>query len=125
MWIEYNPNPKKKRIGDCAVRAIAKALDVDWETAYIKLCMNGYRLSDLPNAVAVYGALLRQNGFIREAIPNTCPDCYTVNDFCNDHPEGRFVIVTGNHVVTAIDGNYYDTWESGEEIPILYFKEEK
>lgn len=125
MFIKYNPNPKKKRTGDCAVRAIAKALDTDWETAYTLLCFAGYTAADLPNAVPVYGALLRQNGFKREAIPNTCPDCYTINDFCRDHPNGRFVVVTGNHVVTVIDGNFYDTWDSGEEIPILYFKEEK
>jgi hypothetical protein len=125
LWIKYNPNPKKKRTGDCAVRAIAKALDTDWETAYAKMSLLGYTMADLLNAVPVYGALLRQNGFKREAIPNTCPDCYTINDFCRDHPNGRFVVVTGNHVVAVIDGNFYDTWDSGEEIPILYFKEEK
>lgn len=125
MFIKYNPNPKKKRTGDCAVRAIAKALDTDWETAYAKMSLLGYTMADLLNAVPVYGALLRQNGFKREAIPNTCPDCYTINDFCRDHPNGRFVVVTGNHVVTVIDGNFYDTWDSGEEVPILYFEEEK
>ena len=29
MWIEYNPNPTGKQVGDCSIRAIAKALDVD------------------------------------------------------------------------------------------------
>lgn len=125
MFIKYNPNPKKKRTGDCAVRAIAKALDTDWETAYTLLCFAGYTAADLPNAVHVYGSVLRSHGYKRAAIPNTCPDCYTINDFCNDHPKGRFVIVTGNHVVCAIDGDYYDTWDSGEEVPILYFEEEK
>ena len=27
MYIEYNPNPCGRRVGDCAVRAISKALD--------------------------------------------------------------------------------------------------
>lgn len=125
MWIEYNPNPKKKRVGDCAVRAIAKALDTDWETAYAKMSLLGYTMADLLNAVHVYGSILRQNGFKREAIPNTCPDCYTIKDFCADHPKGKFVLVTGNHVVTAINGDYYDTWDSGDEVPIIYFQEVK
>ena len=34
MWVEYNPNPSGRRVGDCAVRAVAKALNVDWETAW-------------------------------------------------------------------------------------------
>lgn len=36
MFTEYNPNPAGRRVGDCAVRAVAKALDTDWETAYIR-----------------------------------------------------------------------------------------
>ena len=32
-WIEYNPNPRRNRVGDCAIRAIAKATDQDWEMA--------------------------------------------------------------------------------------------
>lgn len=123
MYVPYNPNPKKKRVGDCAVRAIAKIFDTDWGTAYAKLSANGYVLGDIMNAVYVYGSVLRQNGFIREIIPNTCPDCYTIEDFCRDHPRGKFVVVTSNHVVAVIDGDYYDSWDSGDEIPILYFKE--
>ena len=36
-WIEYNPNPRRNRVGDCAIRAIAKATDQDWEMAYTGL----------------------------------------------------------------------------------------
>ena len=32
-WIEYNPNPRRNRVGDCAIRAVAKATDQDWEMA--------------------------------------------------------------------------------------------
>ena len=38
-WIEYNPNPRRNRVGDCAIRAIAKATDQDWEMAYTGLNM--------------------------------------------------------------------------------------
>ena len=30
-WILYNPSPTGRNVGDCAVRAIAKALGTDWE----------------------------------------------------------------------------------------------
>ena len=41
-WIEYNPNPRRNRVGDCAIRAIAKATDQDWEMAYTGLYVKGY-----------------------------------------------------------------------------------
>lgn len=122
MWIKYQPNPCGRSVGDCAIRAIAKALKVDWETAYLKLCKVGYEMCDLPNADATWGAVLRQEGFYRYSVPNKCPDCYTIKDFCIDHPVGTFVVGTGGHVVTIVNGDYYDSWESGNEIPIYYWK---
>lgn len=47
MWIRYNPNPTGRTVGDCAVRAIAKALKIDWETAYELIAANGYRMGDM------------------------------------------------------------------------------
>ena len=124
-WIEYNPNPTGRRVEDCSVRAIAKALDTDWETAYVKLCMNGFAMGDMPNANSVWGALLRQNGFNRSAIPNTCPDCYTAEDFANEHDKGVYVLCFGNHVATIVDGNLYDSWNSSNEVPQYYWYERR
>ena len=127
MFIEYNPNPTGRRVEDCAVRAIAKALDIDWEAAYAKLAFNGYQMGDMPNANSVWGALLRQNGFYRQAIPDRCPDCYTAEDFSRDNPQGVFVLGFGSHVATVKDGDIYDSWDSSKEIPQYYWflKEEK
>lgn len=46
MFIEFQNNPCGRRVGDCAVRAISKALDVSWESAYIMLAMNGLQMCD-------------------------------------------------------------------------------
>ena len=78
----------------------------------------------MPSSNAVWGAYLRHQSFRRYIIPNECPDCYTVSDFCCDYPKGVYVLATGTHVVTVIDGEYYDTWDSGNEVPIYYFKKE-
>lgn len=123
MFIEYNPNPCARRVGDCAVRAVAKALKIDWETAYLAIMMNGFYMCDMPSSDAVWGATLRQNGFVRKTIPNTCPDCYTAADFAKDHPRGTFVLGFGGHVATIKDGDLFDSWDSSNEIPQFYWEE--
>lgn len=92
----------------------------------MKLCKQGLLMADLPNANSVWASYLRELGYKSETIPNNCPDCYTVRDFCIDHPHGKFAVCSGTHVVTVIDGNIYDAWDSSEEIPAYYFyKEDK
>lgn len=118
MYIEWNNNPVGKRVGDCSVRAISKALDVDWETAYAMIASNGFAMGDMPSSNSVWGAVLRQNGFKKQAIPNSCPDCFTFADFARDNPRGTFVLGTGTHVATVVDGDLYDSWDSSDEIPI-------
>ncbi len=117
----YNPNPLGKRVGDCAVRAISKALNTSWAKAYLKLVIQGFMMCDLPSANAVWGNLLKSKGFKKHIIPDTCPDCYTLADFCNDNQSGTYVIALSGHVVTAVDGVVYDTWDSSNETPIYYW----
>lgn len=117
MWVKFNENPAGLNVGDCAVRAISVALSVDWETAYAMLVGFGYNMCDMPSSDAVWGAVLRKNGFIRESLPDTCPDCYTADDFCHDHPEGVFVLGFGDHTATVVDGDIYDSWDSSKRIP--------
>lgn len=122
-WKFYNPNPVRQdgEVGDCAVRAIAKALGISWEEAHVRLSFNAYLMGDIQNADLVWGSILRKAGFVREIVPNTCPDCYTVRDFCEDHPYGIFVIKSEGHVATVIDGVLYDAWNSEKKIPIYYW----
>lgn len=124
-WRNYNPSPVGRNVGDCAIRAVAKALNTDWETAYAMIALNGYLMGDMPSSNAVWGAVLRQEGFKRYAIPNRCPDCYTLDDFAKDNPKGVFVVGTGNHVATIKDGLIWDSWDSSKEIPIYYWTKEE
>ena len=117
MWIEWNKNPTGRRVGDCAVRAVAVALGISWEGGVAKLAANAYAMGGMPSSDSVCGSVLRQNGFYRESIPNSCPDCYTAEDFAKDNPRGTFVLGFGGHVATVVDGNIYDSWDSSNEIP--------
>lgn len=122
-WVLYDPNPVQAGggAGDCAVRAVAKALDISWEQAYARLCMNGFLMGDLPNSDLVWSSVLRQEGFVRDILPNTCPECYTVADFCNDNRKGTYVLKSENHVATVINGTLYDAWNSERKVPVYYW----
>lgn len=117
-----NLNPKKKKVGDCVVRALALVMGQSWEDVYTDLTMVGFDLCDMPNANPVWDRYLTLNGYTRKHLPNTCPDCYTVRDFCREHPTGRYVLGTGTHALAVIDGVYYDTWDTGDLVPVVYWE---
>jgi len=120
-WRYFNENPAGRNVGDCAVRAVAVALGIDWETAFLKIAKAAFQMGDMPSSNSVWGAVLRQEGFYRSAIPNTCPDCYTAEDFAVEHPRGVYVLGFGNHVATVRDGYIYDSWDSTKEIPQYFW----
>lgn len=122
MYKFFNPNPAGKRANDCTIRAISKATDQAWTDVYVGVFIKGFEMKDMPASNAVWSAYLIEHGFTREAIPNTCPDCYTVKDFADDHAKGVYVLGTGSHAIAVVDGDYYDSWDSGDEIPIYYFR---
>lgn len=125
MWQYYNPNPMENlRSGDCVIRAITKLTGKNWHTVYTELSVYGYALGDWGNSNAVWDAYLRDHGYKRAIVPNSCPNCFTVMDFCEEFATGEYLLGTGRHAVTVSNGNYYDSWDSGREMPIYYYYKE-
>lgn len=122
MYIYFNPNPEGRATNDCVIRAISKVTNRDWERTYIGICLQGLLLHDMPDTNHVWSEYLFHQGFVRDVIPNTCPNCYTVKDFCRDNPIGVFLLAAGGHVVAVIDGDYYDAWDSGNEVPLYFWR---
>lgn len=124
MYIHANPNPIGRYVDDCVVRAICIATDRSWDDVYAQLCLQGYIMKNMPSVNKVWGAYLSSIGFVNEPIYADCLDCYTIKDFCRDNQEGIYILATGSHVVCSIDGNYYDTWDSGDESPMSVWRKE-
>ena len=122
MWVDYNANPVNKRVGDCVIRAISYSTGQSWAEVYADLFAKGLEMYDMPNSNVVWAAYLRDKGYVREAIPNTCPDCYTVKEFCRDHPRGDYILALNGHLLAVSNGDYIDTWDSGNEIPLYYWR---
>lgn len=121
-FIPYNPNPAGRYVSDCTIRAICKLTDQDWDSVYAGTVFEGFLRKDMPSGNSTWGAYLDRLGYVRRGLPDTCPFCYTVEDFCRDNPRGKFLLALDQHVVAVVDGDYYDTWDSGKEIPFYYWK---
>lgn len=122
MYRNLNVNPLNNYTGDCVIRALATAMDKSWDDIFLELMVTAYEMKDMPSSNNVWAQYLHNKGFRRETIPDICPNCVTVKDFSNNTPKGIYILGTGTHAVTVIDGDYYDTWDSGNEIPVFYWK---
>ena len=123
MYVYLNLNPYNKRVGDCVIRAIANSMGKDWVDVYDDVTRFGRIIKDMPSSNSVWGAYLKNNGYKRYIISNNCSNCYTLKNFCEDNPEGKFIVCLDGHVVSVIDGNYYDTYDCGDEAPLYYWEE--
>lgn len=122
MWRYYNPNPAGKHTGDCVIRAVCKATGKNWDTVLAELYVWSHALKEMPDLNSLWSEYLHSLGFTRHALPDSCPYCYTVRDFCRDHPRGAYILATGTHLVTVVNGDWYDTTDTGFEIPIYYWR---
>ena len=122
VWQYINKNPRGRSVGDCTVRAISTATNNGWMETYLDLCLFGLLMADMPSANSVTTAYLRKKGFRRRTMPDDCPDCYTIADFCKDHQKGTYIIGTGSHLTRCIDSVLWDSWNSENETPVYYFE---
>lgn len=116
-FVNLNLNPKHRRVGDCVVRALSKALDQSWDKTYCGLCLQGFIDKDMPDGNEVFGHYLERKGFTRSRIPESYAADYDVDDFARENPRGTFILAIDGHVVCVQDGEIFDSWFSGEEHP--------
>lgn len=113
-----NPNPLKKKTGDCVFRACSVALDLDWDSVFQDLCKIGLELKEPPNMKPAYNELLLCHGFeylsIKVKKGSKRP---TVNQVAKATKNTSLVIVCrlANHIVTAKEGTFWDTWDCGDK----------
>lgn len=129
MFKYLNLNPDKRTTTDCVIRAVSFVTDEDWETTFIGIAVECLIYHDMPEYNYIWAEYLRKKGFRKHILPDTCPVCYTVKDFCMDHPLGTYLLVivnyeSGGHVVAVRDGDYYDIWDSGNEVASYYWRKE-
>lgn len=123
MFIYFNPNPLGRlNAGDCVVRALCALFDNSWDEVYTNLCLTGYQLCLMPTHNAVHQEYLKQRGYTLYSLPSNCPECINVKEFAKLYPKGNYILAMGDHVVALKDGNFYDVFDSSNEVVSYFFK---
>lgn len=81
-------------------------------------------MGDMPSSNDVWGTYLTDRGWRYHRLQDTCPFCYTIKDFAEEHNTGTFIVGTGSHVVCVQEGDWLDAWDSGEKVPMFFFSKE-
>ena len=123
MWIYANPNPVRDDEPDCVVRAISIATGLSWDEVHRELSEMSREMGTMPSVNWLWGLWLKKHGFEAFSLPESCPECTTVGEFCRRYPEGTYIIGTGSHAVCIRDGNAYDSWNSLGTVPTYFFKQ--
>lgn len=122
MYINYQPNdkdPKAKKgkslYGDCAVRTICKAENLEWLEAYDLMSAYAREIQCPFNIKQGFEHILKRLGYEYHSIGKISRGKKrpTVKDFADNHKEGTFIPIVANHYVCIQDGDWYDTWDSG------------
>lgn len=121
LWHYFDPNPLPQDENDCTIRAICAITGWTWEYAFDVLTDKAKSMYGMPSSDRVWGSLLYDLGFRRYVAPNLCPSCYTVSDFCEDHPTGKYFVCPKEHVAAVIDGQVWDSWDCRNKTVLFYW----
>ena len=100
---------------------IAIAENKTWNETYIDLCLTGLMMYDMPSSNRVWNEYLRSEGYTCHAVY----DIDTVRDFCSEYFRGTYIVCTGTRVVAVKNGDYYDSSDCGDEMPIYFWSKER
>jgi hypothetical protein len=115
---EYNPNPRKKNVGDCSIRAYCKATGMTWDEAFDIAVQVGKSEKDIINSNKVCKIIIEDKlHFDKDEEFKTLKskERPTVQEFCLTHNYGTYILGIRGHLVTCVNGFYYDTWKSGDK----------
>lgn len=108
----FNKHPTGKKVKDCVVRAIATALDMEYNE--LRRDLNAKRkewgMESYKGKEFIYKYLSKYN---RLTIFGSEKGKSRIkgNDFTRLFPDGIYILKMLNHITVCIDGVIYDTWD--------------
>lgn len=118
----YNANPHNRITGDCATRAIATALDIDYNVAVMMGAIVQVE-TGFDNATAQgIDYIMKRCGWQKQKQPRKYDGTkYTGKEFCMEIQQGDYTFlygqriianIGGHHTVAIVDGQVWDIWNS-------------
>jgi hypothetical protein len=110
----YQPNTKdiKDKYGDCVIRSLTKAMNKDWLTVFDELHPIAREMQCPYNMKVCYEKYITNNGFKYHGVSNAKGTKRpTVESFSKTNNKGTYILRVSKHIVTLVDGIYYDTWD--------------
>lgn len=126
-WRKYNPNPQSRNIGDCTLRSYCAAFGIEWNEAFDIASRIAKENSSMVQYVAEKVLTEHFNCTVDEEYKKTkAKDRITVNAFAMTHPYGTYVLHVRSHQVTVKNGEYWDSWDSGDKkVDRIYYLPKK
>lgn len=118
MYQYFQPNKfdLKDKVGDCAVRAVCKAQDLEWLKAYDVMSAIARTVQSPFNCKFGFEWIMQTLGYEYFPVSNKKGGKRpTVMSFCKNNPRGTYILVLAHHYVCSKDGQYFDTWDSGSK----------
>lgn len=112
----------KGTCGDCVVRAIAIALDLDYKETYLELArLNKVALGkrSARNGVhkTAYEKFLKDHGWVWHKAPKF--EGRKAKHY--DMPKGKVIARMAKHLAAVVDGEVHDTWDSTAKMVYGYY----
>jgi len=122
-FILHNANPKgRKNVGDCVIRAFSFASGKSWEQTLTDLFNISLDIKSVPNDKDTIEKYAKNLGYITKKAEVINGHKPTVESFASSHKQGKYILRVAQHIVTVLDGKYYDTWDCGEKSVYKYWK---
>ena len=129
-YVRYNANKDDKQKGDCTIRALSLAYNIPYEKVSREFRGHSrgetYQFNTRPNIEW----FIKEHGYEGDEVFTPIEDSDmregpvpTVEEFVDAHPTGTYLLLTGkgwmfgdnySHIVCCIDGDIYDSWDSGK-----------
>lgn len=104
-----NLNPYRKRTGDCVIRAVACALDVDWLEASDALYLTARNIGCEMSCLGCYTVLFSDLGLFEVDVRGM-----SVGEVAACYPDEVMLIRMKGHLTCARYGSVMDIWDCRE-----------
>lgn len=123
-FIFHNENPRNLvRASDCVIRALANAMDKEWDDVLKELTDVALEIKDSPTSDKVIEKYLQRLGYTKERqLRKEDNTKYTVDEFARYKDKGNYIIRVAGHLTSVKDGYIYDTWNCSRKTTGNYWK---